>query len=146
MDPIDEITNEVFQQPAATQQVAQDGFALAFEDLLQIVLTQLTFQDPLEPMDNFEFVSQLAQFTQIQQTQSLNDNSAALLQAEAASQATSLLGRIVDVPRQDGQVSVGRVLSVSFENSEPRLTLQIDNEQTLSNVGLSSITQIREAN
>ena len=47
-------------------------------------------------MDNFQFVSQLAQFSQLQQSQTLNDQVTSLLSAQAAMQATSLLGRTVD--------------------------------------------------
>lgn len=52
---------------------ASNAFGLGFEDLLKIILTQLTYQDPLKPIENFEFVSQLAQFSQIQQTQTMSD-------------------------------------------------------------------------
>ncbi|MGJ3628969.1 flagellar hook assembly protein FlgD [Sphingomonas sp. MMS24-JH45] len=74
---------------------------LAFDSLLKIcsILTQLTYQDPLKPMDNFQFVSQLAQFSQIQLGQSTNDNLAALVNAQGALQASGLLGREVDVRR-----------------------------------------------
>lgn len=57
--------------PGATtggvEQTATSAFGFGFEDLLRIVLNQLTYQDPLKPLENFEFVSQLAQFSQIQQ-------------------------------------------------------------------------------
>src|ERR1700744_4715384 len=77
---------------------AQNAFGLDFDSLLKIILTQLTYQDPLKPMDNFEFVSQLAQFSQIQQSQTMNDRLEVLVPAQATSQATSLLGTLVDVP------------------------------------------------
>ncbi|HTO27564.1 MAG TPA: flagellar hook capping FlgD N-terminal domain-containing protein, partial [Devosia sp.] len=67
-----------------TTQSATDAFGLGFEDLLKIVLTQLTYQDPLKPMDNFQFVSQLAQFSQIQQTQQMADNLRTLVTAQSS--------------------------------------------------------------
>ena len=79
-------------------QTATNAFGLGFEDLLRIVLTQLTYQDPLKPMENFEFVSQLAQFSQIQQTETMNDRILGILQAQATNQATGVLGRLVDIP------------------------------------------------
>ena len=68
---------------------------LNFESLLKIILTQLTYQDPLKPMDNFQFVSQLAQFSQIQQGQVMTDKLGALVTSQTTFQATSLLGRQV---------------------------------------------------
>src|SRR5437870_11315663 len=82
---------------------------LDLQSLLNIILTQLTYQDPLKPMDNFEFVSQLAQFSQLQQSQTLNDQITNLLAAQAAMQGTSLLGRTVDYTNPAGQTQSGIV-------------------------------------
>ena len=124
---------------------ATDAFGLSFESLLKIVLTQLTYQDPLKPMDNFQFVSQLAQFSQIQQTQSMSDSLKTLVSAQSTAQAASLLGKRVDIPAGASVVS-GEVIAVAFADGVPTLTLQLANNQTISNIPLSSVTQIREAN
>ena len=47
--------------------------ALGLQDFMKVLLTQLTFQDPLKPMDNQAFMAQMAQFTGLEQTQRLND-------------------------------------------------------------------------
>jgi flagellar basal-body rod modification protein FlgD len=126
-----------------TQDAATSAFGVGFEDLLKIVLTQLTYQDPLKPIENFEFVSQLAQFSQIQQTETMSDRLLGLLQSESVSQATSILGREVDIPAGPAVVS-GRVTSIAFENGEPRLTIETNDNGTISNIALSSIVQVRE--
>ena len=64
---------------SSTQQVTQSAFGLDFQSLLKIILTELTYQDPLKPVDNYEFVSQLGQFSQLQLSQTLNDNVTQLL-------------------------------------------------------------------
>lgn len=125
----------------SVSQTAADAFGLQFEDLLRIVLTQLTYQDPLKPMENFEFVSQLAQFSQIQQTQTMSDRVLALLQAEGTNQATSVLGRIVDIPAGPATLS-GRVIAVSFQSSGPRLTIQTPDDHTISDIALSTVSRI----
>ena len=122
-------------------QTATDAFGLGFEDLLRIVLTQLTYQDPLKPMENFEFVSQLAQFSQIQQSQTMSDRMLSLLQAESTNQATSVLGRVVDVPAGPVTLS-GRVVSITFGANGPRLTLQTADNRTISDIALSSVSRI----
>jgi len=120
-----------------------DAFGLSFESLLKIILTQLTYQDPLKPMDNFEFVSQLAQFSQIQQGQTANDRLQALVAAQANLQATSILGRQVDVAA-GATTLTGKVVSIAFQNGEPRITIQTADNQTISDISISSISQIRE--
>lgn len=122
---------------------ATDAFGLSFESLLQIILTQLTFQDPLKPIDNFEFVSQLAQFSQIQQTQNLNDKIDSLLASQTTAQATSLLGKTADIPA--GQITLsGKVVAINFSNGEPRVSIETPDGQTINNISISSISQIRE--
>lgn len=133
-------------QPAAnagTGDVASSAFGLSFESLLRIILTQLTYQDPLKPMDNFEFVSQLAQFSQLQIGQTTNDRLQLLVTAQGSSQAASLLGRLVDVPAGAATLT-GRVTSIAFANGEPRLTIETGDGQTISGLALAAVSQIRE--
>jgi len=128
-------------QTSSVEQTATNAFGLGFEDLLRIVLTQLTYQDPLKPMDNFEFVSQLAQFSQIQQTQTMSDRVLGLLQAQATNQATSVLGRFVDIPSGTALVT-GKVTSVSFQSGEPQITIETRDGRTLSGIALTSVSRI----
>ncbi|WEK46118.1 MAG: flagellar hook capping FlgD N-terminal domain-containing protein [Candidatus Andeanibacterium colombiense] len=131
---------------SGTSQNSQDAtaaFGLGFEDLLKIVLTQLTYQDPLKPMDNFQFVSQLAQFAQIQQTQSMADNLQTLVSAESSTQAASLLGKIVDI-QQGPAIQTGKVIAIVFGESGVSLTVQTATLQ-IPDIPLSSVLQIKEA-
>jgi flagellar basal-body rod modification protein FlgD len=129
----------------ATEQAATDAFGLSFESLLKIILTQLTYQDPLKPMDNFEFVSQLAQFSQIQQTQTMSERLQTLVSAQATVQATSLLGRTVDIAAGTATLS-GKVTAVSFQEGDVRITIETAQGQTIAGLSLTSVTQIREGN
>ncbi len=119
------------------------AFGLDFQSMLKIILTQLTYQDPLKPLDNFEFVSQLGQFAQLQQSQQLNDSISSLLEAQAASQATGLLGRTVDLTQADNTTLSGTVTAVSFASGTPELTIKTADDQTIANLSLSNISQIR---
>ena len=129
--------------PQRTEQAATNAFGLSFESLLKIILTQLSYQDPLKPMDNFEFVSQLAQFSQIQLGQTSNDRLQQVVAGQSALHAASLLGRKVDVPAGAATVT-GKVISVVLQNGDPRITIETGDKQTISNISVSSISQIRE--
>lgn len=126
-------------------QQATNAFGLGFQDLLRIVLTQLTYQDPLKPIENFEFVSQLAQFSQIQQTETMSDRLLGILQASATGQATSVLGRVVDIPSGPGILS-GRVTSITFQDGEPRLTITTSDGRTIANLALASVSRVAVEN
>lgn len=118
------------------------AYGLDFQSLLKIILTQLTYQDPLKPVDNFQFVSQLAQFSQLQQSQTLNDQITNLLSAQAANQAVSLLGRTVDVV-SDVATQSGVVQSVSFSSGQPLATIKTSEGAIISSISIADITQVR---
>ena len=129
---------------AVSSSSAATANGLDFQSLLQIILTQLTYQDPLKPVDNTEFVSQLAQFSQLQQTQTLNDQITSLLSAQAATQATSLLGRTIDMAGSGSSTTVsGEVTAISFSSGAPQLTIKTSDGQTLSGIAISDVTQVR---
>lgn len=126
------------------QDAATSAFGLSFESLLKIILTQLTYQDPLKPVDNFEFVSQLAQFSQIQLGQTTNDKLGTLVTAQGTAQAASLLGRTIDIPSGSGSTVIsGKVTAISFANGDPQLTITTGDNQTISGLSLANVSQIR---
>ncbi|MHC4314567.1 MAG: flagellar hook assembly protein FlgD [Planctomycetota bacterium] len=70
-------------------------------DYMKVLITQLQNQNPLEPMDNNEMASQLAQFSQLQQLESMNSNFAQILALTNRSYANSLIGKEVTFFTQD---------------------------------------------
>ena len=145
-NPITSVADTPTTTTTTTAQAANDAFGLSFDSLLKIILTQLTYQDPLKPMDNFQFVSQLAQFSQIQQGQVVADRMQQLVSAQSAIQATSLLGKVVDIDGGNNQTVSGTVTAISFQNGDARFTIETAAKQTISNLSLTSVTQIRGGN
>lgn len=115
---------------------------LTLEDFLKVLLTQLTYQDPLKPMDNQQFMSQIAQFTSLEQTQQLNTNIQSLLNNQSSLQSVGLIGRTVDISTDNGPMS-GTVSALSLAGASPLLTLTLAGGTTVSNVSLSQITSVR---
>ena len=60
---------------------------------MKLLITQLQNQNPLEPLDNNEMASQLAQFSQLQQLESMNSNFAKVLAGTERNYANSLIGK-----------------------------------------------------
>ena len=115
---------------------------ISIQDFLKILVAQLNNQDPMKPMDNQEFVTQLAQFTSLQQTQEMNTKISSLLTQQATTQSIGMLGRSVDV-NSGGTTSTGTVKGLNFVNGEPQLTVNLDTGVVLTNITLSSIVSIR---
>ena len=91
------------------------------DDFLQLLLTQLKSQDPLNPQDPSEFVAQLAQLTQVEQTYNINSNLQDLLSSQnniTSLSAMSLIGKNIVTPDISGLVT-----GVKLENDIPILTV-----------------------
>lgn len=116
--------------------------AIGVQDFLRILVAQLSYQDPLKPMDPQQFVSQLAQFTALQQTQEINEKVATLVSAQGAIQSVGMLGKTVDV-LVGATARTGVVEAIAFNNGMPRLTVQLSGGDVLNDVTLSNVLTIR---
>lgn len=115
---------------------------LGMQDFLKILLTQLSFQDPLKPMDNQQFMAQMAQFTALEQTQQLNNKIDALLSTQASLQSVGLIGRTVDITTDSGTVT-GTVAQLSLAGDSPKLTINLTGGRTLTDVSLAQVANVR---
>ena len=116
--------------------------SIGLQDFLKILLTQLTYQDPLKPMDNQEFMAQIAQFTSLKQTQQINTKLDTLLTSQSSLQSVGLIGKTVEVTTQSG-TAIGTVSSLSLASGSPQLTITTTGGTTLSGISLSQINTIR---
>ena len=82
--------------------------SLGKDDFLKILVAQLQNQDPLNPMDNTQFISQMAQFSSLEQMQSLN-------QTLTLSQAYNMVGKTISVTG-----------NVANDGSQTTITGQVD--------------------
>lgn len=122
---------------------ALQGNRMGMEDFMKILLTQLTYQDPLKPMDNQEFMAQMAQFTSLEQTQQLNEKLTQLVSNQAALQSVGLIGRTVDLTVSEGSTLTGTVTALSLSGESPALSITTTSGATLSGISLSQITAVR---
>lgn len=115
---------------------------LNMQDFLKVLLTQLTYQDPLKPMDNQQFMAQVAQFTALGQTQQMNSNIETLVSNQASLQSVGLIGRTVDITTSSGTVT-GTVSALSLSGNSPQLTVKAGSGGTLTNIDLSQVIAVR---
>jgi len=127
---------------SGTSSATSPANSLSMQDFLKVLFTQLTYQDPLKPLDNQQFMAQIAQFASLQQAQQTNANIAQLVTNQAALQSVGLIGRTVDITTSAGPVT-GTVSALSLAGAAPQLTVTTSAGAILSNVDLSQITAVR---
>ena len=94
--------------------VAQQS--LGKDDFLKLLITQLSNQDPLSPMENTEFIAQMAQFSSLEQMTNMNQEFGKLNSMLTSSQGVNTIGKTVDIDL-GGAVTTGKVNAVSFGNN-----------------------------
>ncbi len=134
IDAIGGVLNAQNTNASSNSSINQDEF-------IRLFLTQLQFQDPLEPVDNREFLSQLAQFTALEHARQTSQNTTDLISMNATAQAVSLLNRRVDVNTNGVQITA-TVSAVTFNSNGAQLTVTRTDGTVLTGIRLSQITQV----
>jgi flagellar basal-body rod modification protein FlgD len=93
------------------------GSILGQDDFLKLMIAQLQAQDPLQPANTNEYVTELAQFTQVEQTTNLAT-------ASELSGAVQLIGHSVTYNSADGEQIKGVVQSVQSGTTGPTVTIE----------------------
>jgi len=117
---------------SATSSLGMDAF-------LQLLVTQLQYQDPLDPMDDKEFVAELAQFSSLEQLTEINtgiDSLATIGQEQQMLGAVNFIGKTIEATGTAVSLEKGKATSVTF-------TLPEDAETCMVNVLDSSGTVVR---
>lgn len=102
------------------------GAELGREAFMELLVTQLQNQDPLDPMDDRDMVAQLAQFSSLEQMSNLNESFAEFRETMEHSRfvgATSLLGRTVTGETEVGETITGEVTGIHTEEGAPYVTV-----------------------
>ena len=86
---------------------------LGKDDFLKLLITQLSNQDPTSPMEDTQFISQMAQFSSLEQMTNMNESFNKLAAMINSSQATNTLGKTVEVDVGDSNMQ-GVVEATSF--------------------------------
>ena len=115
---------------------------IGLQDFMKILLTHLTYQDPLKPMDNQEFLAQMAQFTAVEQSQQLNARLQQLIDNQAALQSVGLIGRNVEISTATGNLT-GTVSALSLQGAAPVLSLTLPGGAVMNDVSLGQLIAVR---
>jgi len=103
------------------QNGAEGKQTLGQADFFKLLTTQLASQDPLKPMDDMSFISQMASFSSLQQMQTLATNMGDFTKQQSVADANSYLGKTVTVTDASGADVSGVVSSVKITLGVPSL-------------------------
>ncbi len=106
------------------------------DTFLKLLVAQLKYQDPTNPTDATQFMSQTAQFTVVEKLDALSALDQKVLDATRAQSAASLIGRQVTYTDYSGTPRTGTVTGTTFGSQNPTLT--IDGTQ----VALDAVTAV----
>jgi len=94
------------------------------DDFLKLLITQFSTQDPLNPVTDTAFISQMAEFTALENAKETQVEISQMRQHNANQEAISMIGANVEyLVGQDGRTSTGTVSKVLIEESGPKLVL-----------------------
>jgi flagellar basal-body rod modification protein FlgD len=118
--------------PDRSDQFGKDTF-------LKLLVAQLRYQDPTNPTDGAEFLSQSAQFSVVEKLEELAKTNTELLAAERMTTATSMIGRSVTYTSTGGTEATGVVTATRTGPMGP--VLVVGNDE----IPLGSVTAVRAA-
>nr|WP_267914406.1 flagellar hook assembly protein FlgD [Borreliella garinii] len=85
---------------------------LGKDDFLKLLITQLRYQDPTNPMKDKEFISQMAQFSALEQMTNMSKSFDKLSSSLGIRRDLDLLGKVIKFQHGDGEVVKGRVTNI----------------------------------
>jgi len=113
-----------------TASIKSASGSIDYNTFLQLMIAEMKYQDPTNPTDTSQYMSQFAQFSTVEQGIQTNNKLDSLLASQALAQADSLIGRTAT--SSDGSVS-GKIASITvLANGTTTATLEDGKTLSLS--------------
>jgi flagellar basal-body rod modification protein FlgD len=117
---------------SAAQDKAPPKNEMGKDDFLKLLVGQLSHQDPMNPMEDKDFMGQMAQFSQLEQMTNLNS-------AMQSERAFNLIGRdVIYNDKETGELISGKVEKVAIEAGKTSLTIN-----GVAGIATDAITEVR---
>ena len=126
-----QITGLKAEAPEAVERVPMK--MLGQNEFLELLVTQMRNQDPMQPVSDTEFIAQMAQFSSLEQTKTMSADITKLRQGNDFLQATNLLGKEVRLSLGDMAFTKGIVTDLNVKDGEARIIVG-DKTYTLDQV------------
>lgn len=140
MTPAAASTSPTGSSTPSSSSTGADQSLLDPQAFLQLLVAQLQYQDPSNPVDTSSFMNQTAMLSQVQTMNSMSSTLSALADAQQAQSATALIGKQITYTNDSGIPVTGVVTAASLAASGATLTLADG-----STVPLGSVSQVTNA-
>jgi flagellar basal-body rod modification protein FlgD len=130
-------TSSTTSTPTPTQVSRNTGGTLGKDDFLKLFVAQLQHQDPMNPMQDSDFMGQMASFSSLEQITNLAVANERIASSLSSTNAIGLIGRTVTYVDENDVVHTGKVEKVSTTDGKPFLTVD-----GTSGVDPATITQV----
>ncbi|GAB6260272.1 hypothetical protein L4174_006455 [Photobacterium sp. CCB-ST2H9] len=110
-----------------SQSATQLNAALGQDDFIKLFMSQLKAQDPLEPVNNQDFLAQMAQFSLLESSRMANEELSQIRQLVESTQGVGLMGKFAETQSANGSI-LGEVVSVGFTQNGTVVSLKIKDE------------------
>lgn len=121
--PIDAVSATSSTYDARATDAAAPKQTLDSEVFLQLLVAQLTNQDPSSPMDTNAMISQTTELATMEQLTALTENSSEAFALSMRQAAAALIGQQASYLGADGETATGLVTKVSFDGPVPQVTV-----------------------
>ena len=96
---------------------------LGQDEFLQLLVTQMRNQDPMKPVADTEFIAQMAEFSNLEQTKEMSSDISQLRQSGSFTQAAALMGKQVSLLSGENTFTKGIVTDLAVKDGEVRLII-----------------------
>lgn len=107
------------------------------DDFLKLLTAQMQNQDPMQPTDNTQWVTEMAQFTQVEQTTNMATSNQKIADQLGVNQTLSLIGRTVTYTDSKGNAQSGTVGNVQMSGGSATLT--VDGQTGISSTAVTEV-------
>ena len=145
MITVDGVTQTMESYQASQTQANKDNSALGKDAFLQLLVTQMKYQDPLDPQDNGEYLAQLAQFSALEQMTNVADGLGDVSKLVSNIDTSVLVGQLSSMIGKDVQWSVDST-STDADGKTTTTTTQMEGTVTGVSISDGSPTIIASAN
>lgn len=112
-------TNRADALSKATEGLGKDEF-------LKLLLTELRYQDALDPVKDKEFIAQMAQFSTVEQITNMSNSFSSFFAESKKSDSLILLGKkVTSLDPETGESVEGTAESVKFEKDDPEIKIRL---------------------
>ena len=120
---VDAMTLSKYQGDPGDQNSRVANKVMGQDDFLQLLVTQMRNQDPMAPMQDTEFIAQMAQFTSLEQSRKMSEDMAEMRSQTSFQQGVGLLSQQVTVKVGEEAPLTGIVTELKMVEGEPQLLI-----------------------